>query len=109
MPATPHAPLFAFTRTVLDEVESQTERLYAYGTGQMKDFADLGRTIRGQAAAVTRTMLTTVEQLADEGWRAMESMTKPFGAFVSPIVAQAQAAAAAATTKAAEAAKGAQK
>jgi len=106
MPATPHAPMFAFTRTVLDEVEAQTERLTSYGSGQLKDMADLGRTIRGQASAVTRTMLTTMEQLADEGWRAMESMTKPFASFVPAPVAQA-AKAAAETVK--ESAKGASK
>jgi hypothetical protein len=98
--------MFAFTRTVLDEIDAQTERLYAYGTGQMKDVADLGRTIRGQASAVTRTVLTTIEQLADEGWRAVESMTRPFASFVPAPVAQA-AKAAAETVK--ESAKGAQK
>src|SRR3954447_3354988 len=72
------APLFALARTVLDEMDRETERWIDYGVAQSREAADVARTIRNQTVGITRTMLGTAEHTASSALDAMQSFSKPF-------------------------------
>jgi hypothetical protein len=72
------APLFALARTVLDEIDRETERWIDYSVAQAREAAEVSRTIRNQSVGITRTMLGTVEHTATSAIDAVQSFSKPF-------------------------------
>ncbi len=72
------APLFALARTMLDEIDQQTERYIQLSSGQATEAASLLRTMRAQASGLTRTMLGTVEQLTSDALEASSAWQKTF-------------------------------
>ena len=75
----PAAPMFAFARTVLDEMDKQTERMIDYGSGQAGEITAVLRTIRAQASGLQRTMLDTIEHLTADAAEAQAAWQKTFG------------------------------
>jgi hypothetical protein len=72
------APLFALARTVLDEIDRESERWIDYSVAQAREAAEVSRTIRNQTFGITRTMLGTVEHTASSVMEAAQSFSKPF-------------------------------
>ena len=72
------APLFALARTVLDEMDRESERWIEYSLAQSREAADVARTLRNQSVGITRTMLGTVEHTAASVLDAAQSYAKPF-------------------------------
>jgi hypothetical protein len=74
----PTAPLFSLARTVIDQIDQQTERFIEIGLERAQESAQLYRTARAQAVGVGRTVLGTMEQLATDGIEAAKSIGRPF-------------------------------
>jgi len=72
------APLFALARTVLDEMDRESERFIEYGLAQSREAAEVARTLRNQSIGIGRTMLGTVEQTTSSFLDAAQSYAKPF-------------------------------
>lgn len=72
------APLFALARTVLEEMDRESERWIEYTLAQSREAAEVARTMRQQSIGITRTVLGTVEHTASSMLDAAQSFTKPF-------------------------------
>jgi hypothetical protein len=72
------APLFALARTVLEEVDRESDRWIEYGLAQTREAAEVARTIRNQTVGITRTVLGTIEHSAASALDAAQSFAKPF-------------------------------
>jgi hypothetical protein len=76
--ASPAAPLFSLARTMLDQIDQQSERLIEMSLERAQEQAQLYRTARTQAIGISRTVLGTVEQLTNDGIEAARSFSRPF-------------------------------
>jgi hypothetical protein len=72
------APLFALARTVLDEMDRESERWIEYGMAQSREAAEVARTLRNQSVGISRTMLGTLEHTTSSVLDAAQSYAKPF-------------------------------
>jgi hypothetical protein len=77
--ASPAAPMFAFARTVLDEMDKQSERAIEFSAGQAGEVTAVLRTIRAQVSGLQRTMLDTIEHLTADAAEAAQQWQKTFG------------------------------
>ena len=77
-PSNVTAPMFALVRTVLDEIDRESERWIDYGLSQTREAAEVARTLRHQSVGITRTMLGQVEQTTSSFVDAAQSFAKPF-------------------------------
>jgi len=78
-PAAAAAPLFAFARTVIDELDQQGERWLQYGVAQSSESLAIARTMREQALGISRNLVATVEQMAAGALDTAAAWSKPFG------------------------------
>jgi len=78
-PSSIAAPMFAFARTVLDEIDQQSDRYLQLGAGQAGEAAALWRTMRAQTSGLSRTLLGTLEQLTGDALDAATAWQKTFG------------------------------
>jgi hypothetical protein len=72
------APFFALARTMLDEIDRESERWIEYSLAQSREAADVARTLRNQSVGITRTMFGTIEHTASSVIDAAQSYAKPF-------------------------------
>lgn len=70
------APWFAFARTVIDELDSQSAAWMDQSAGQATELGRVARTMREQATGISRAMLGTFEQMTLGALEATTSWTR---------------------------------
>ncbi len=77
-PAAPFAPIFTLWRAALDEMERGADLWAQHGAGHAEEAVKLARSLRGQALAIARGAVDTVERSANEAAANLAAWNKGF-------------------------------